>query len=169
MSQAQTFDEIYEFETQIEAAFKTLFAANEIVCLVQTDAADDFQKVRPRFELRYIHGSPAGHNRPRAPYYRVDSFVSMLEGKLVTNAKNTAGGGLQEHSRYRARIRNVMVKARAYFAANPTLLQFYTITDDLIETGTSPITAPENGVFESDIQFTFKVNVRPDSWPAVEE
>ena len=164
---ADSFDQVYDIETAIEAAFKSFFTAQEIPCYVTNDIAE-IQKSRPRVELMYQHGSEIGHNSTASTYYRPDTFAGGLTVAIVTNAKDDNTGTI-EHSQFRARVRNIMAKSRTAFKADAdaenALLPYHCVLD-VVESGTSPGYEPQDGYYISRISYEIKTNIRPDAWPS---
>ncbi len=168
MSQATTIEELYEFETRIEAALKTAFYDVGITAIVSNDVSEDFQQERPRIDLQYVHGVESGHNRAVPPYFQADSFLGSLNVVVVTNSQaateENPDGGMSQHSRYRALVRSEFAKMRYNFAVNPDWLPFYSILD-IVEPGTAFVLNAQDGYYTSEINFDFKINIKPDAWP----
>lgn len=168
---AETFDQVYDIETAIEAGFKTFFTAQDIAAYVTNDAGET-QKERPRVELMYANGAEAGHNSTASEYYRPDTFLGNLNVAVVTNAKDESIG-TAEHALFRARVRNVMVKCRTAFKADrdasdvSALLPYHCVLD-IAESGTAPAYEPENGHYVSRLSYELRINIRPDAWPTEE-
>lgn len=160
-----TLDQIYDIETALEAAFKTLFEEELFTTYVTNDAAE-FQKSRPRVEIMFALGSETGHNSTHSTYYRPDAFNGSLVVAVVTPADDT--NGTAQHAQYRARVRNLMAKCRTRFKSDAdgddALLPYHTV-QDVVESGTAPAYAPEDGVYISRGNYELKLNIRPDAWP----
>lgn len=163
---AESFDDIYNIEPAIETALKTIIEAEEVSVVRTTDAATDFQKLRPRVELEYIHTDLNQSNSGASTYYRSRLWSGQLNMLIVTNAKADDDGGMNQHFQIRARMRNVMAKLRKdLISTYPTLLPWHTV--ELVrEQGTSPSITPQDGSITSQMTFEFQVNVKPDAWPA---
>lgn len=166
---ADNFDLIYDFETAIEAGFKSFFTSQDIAAYVTNDAGET-QKPRPRVEIMYANGAEAGHNSTASTYYRPDTFTGSLTVAVVTNAKDESIG-TAEHALFRARVRNAMAKSRSLLKADAdganTLLPYHCVLD-VVESGTAPAYAPEDGHFVSRLNYELKINIRPDAWPTEE-
>jgi len=160
-----TLDQIYDIETAIEAAFKTLFEEELFATYVTNDAAS-FQKERPRVELMFALGGETGHHSTASDYYRPDAFSGSLAVAIITPADDQ---GTAQHAQYRARVRNLMAKCRTRFRsdseADDALLPYHTIMD-VVESGTAPAYAPEDGHYISRINYELKTNIRPAAWPS---
>jgi len=163
---ADSLDQIYDFETAIEAAFKAFFVSQEIAAYVTNDIGET-QKERPRVELMYANGSELGHNSTASTYYRPDTFSGSLNVAVVTNAKDETAG-TAEHAQFRARVRNVMAQSRTALKADRdgdnTALPYHCVLD-VMESGTSPAYSPEDGHFVSRLSYELKINIRPEAWP----
>lgn len=163
---ADTFDQIYSVELQVEAAVKYLFGLAEITCLTSTDAASEHQNVRPRVEAVYTHSDANQSNHTAGPYYRSRLFGGQLTITVVTNAVPEGDGGIALHSTTRANVRNIMAKMRHDLTSTyPERLPYHTISN-VMEQGTSPTINTDDGVLTSQLTFDFQVNVKPDAWPA---
>lgn len=180
---APSFDEVYNFEGAILNPLAMLIAAQGIAIYtpsndaLRTDAwiaanptlVDlvlpsnvDFQELRPRVEMVYQHGSETGHVYP--PVCRPDVWTASLMVGIVTAPIAAA------HEQFRARVRNVMAICRTTLYNDRTtgtdaLLPYHCILD-IVDSGTSPATQPEDGHYLSSLTYQLKVNIRPTAWPA---
>ena len=168
---ADNFDIIYDIESAVEAAFKLLFAEDDLTAYTINQLGET-QKERPRVELMYSHGSEAGHNSTASTYYRPDTFTGSLTVAIVTNSKDESIG-IAEHAQFRGRVRNIMAKSRTRLKADrdasdvDALLPYHCVLD-VVESGTSPAYSPEDGHLVSRINYEIKTNIRPDAWPTEE-
>jgi hypothetical protein len=165
---ADNFDLIYDFETAIEAAFKLVFAEDELTAYTINELGET-QKERPRVELFYANGAEAGHNSTASEYYRPDTFSGSLTVAVITNSKDESIG-IAEHAQFRGRVRNIMAKCRTRFKADrdaadvDALLPFHCVLD-VVGSGTSPAYSPDEGHLVSRLNYEIKINIRPDAWP----
>jgi hypothetical protein len=164
---AENFDLIYDIESAVESAFKSLFQSSDLVAYTTNDAGMP-SKERPRVELMYQHGAEDGHNSTASNYYRADTFAGSIIVAVITNAQDESIG-TAEHAQFRARVRNVMAKANALLVADrsgdDSLLPYHSVMD-VVESGTAPAYTPEEGHLVSRINYSIKVNIRPDAWPS---
>jgi hypothetical protein len=162
---ADSFDQIYTVEAQVESAIKYLFELIEIPCIGTTDAMTEFQNVRPRIEIEYTHSDMNQSNAAIAPYYRSRLFGGQLALLVVSNGVDEPNGGILLHSVLRAKVRNVFAKLRHdLISTYTTLLPYHTI-ENVMEQGTSPTMDTDGGVITSQMAFEFQVSVKPDAWP----
>lgn len=167
--------QIFDFETAIERAVQTVFEATGIVTWTPGDDPA-LKKHRPRVELAFIPGPATGHLQPSAATNTVfwakmielgmtladtvklpplvhDAYTGILQIAAFTKASHA------EHIAYRARVRHV-ASALIYFA-DP---EHHEVTD-VTAAGTSNILQPEEGLYESRLQYNLTFCVKHTSWP----
>ena len=163
---AENFDICYDVESAVEAAFKTIFEEDGLSAYTINELGET-QKERPRVELMYSHGAEAGHNSTSDEHYRPDTFTGSLTVAVWTNSKDESIG-IAEHAQFRGRVRNIMAKSRKRLKddrdGDDTIMPFHCILD-VVESGTAPAYAPEDGHLISRINYELKTNIRPDAWP----
>lgn len=154
---------LYDFETALEAAVKSVLNTAGLVAYVSNDV-EELQRARPRVELQMIVGSATDHRTTHDTIYRSDCYTGQLVATIVTNS----GDGTAGHSSYRAQVRasfGVVESTLTDDAADAdTLLPDHSV-NRFFEAGTSPTVKPEDGYYESRIAFDVHFNIRPASWP----
>lgn len=169
--QAETFNQVYDYETAIESAIEDLFLLEGFAAdAVWTPASNpELQKNRPRIEIYCASGQETGHMHSDADgTIRPDTFSGNLALRIVSNSL-AESATTQEHATYRAAVRNVMAKSRRLLVANAAaaddILPYHSILD-VVEAGTSASYQSEDGYYESTISYNIKINIRPAAWPS---
>lgn len=153
--------QIYDFETAIEAAFETLFVAQEINTLKPGDS--EFYNARPRAEVLVMVGRQTGSIwTGDITYQRPQAFEGSISVRVITSAKED-DASISEHAQYRSAVRNVMVKSRQLLNAD-TLPEFHQLLD-VIQTGTSYEYNPQEGVLVSQLTYDIRFCIRQTAWP----
>lgn len=155
---------IYDFETALESAVKTVLTAQGLVVYVSNDV-EELQRQRPRVELQMVVGSATDHRTTHDSIYRCDCYTGQMVASIVTNS----GDGTAGHASYRAQVRAAfgVVESTLTDDANDadTLLPDHSV-NRFFESGTSPTVKPDDGYYESRLVFDLHFNIRPASWPA---
>ncbi len=156
-----TFAAIYDFEGQLEAAFKEFLEDAELTASDPDDVA--FQKVRPRVEVVFQVGPATDQNLYRTfdNIFRHQIYTGTLGLRVITNARTDSETA--NHKTYRAKVRNQMQKARQ--SIEMTNLKLLYLTPQ----ASTPSIKPEDGVEESELQFSVTFGILPAAWPATEE
>ncbi len=153
-----TFAAIYDFEGQIEAAFKAFLEEAELTANDADVVA--FQKARPRVNVLFQTGAALEHMvQTYDNVYRHDIFSGTLVLEVITNAR-TSDENLR-HKQYRAKVRNQMAKARQDNIELANLRLLYVNPDG----STTPAIDPENGVEESQLSFAIRFGIKSEAWP----
>lgn len=169
--------DLYDFEGIVEAAGKAVLEAQGLNAATTLEAPQ-FQKVRPRVEIRYTHG--AGLNR----------FVAIVDGAVVT--PETAAGltaaqlfyarretawqcGLEfrlltaadmaVHSEYRAEVRAAL--AQFWLLINGGVLTRHKLELGQDKGSSGVLVAPEEGIYRTDMSFSGSISVQQDAWAAL--
>ena len=167
---ASTVDELSDFETAIEAAFKLLFTENGIESCVDSIDEPDTQRPRPRVEVYFAPGGETGHISANATYRRPDMWTGNLTLRVVSNTKPDEVG-TSEHSAYRAKVRNLMAMSRTIFKSDADAsdvagyLPYHTVAD-LVLSGSNPSYEGQDGYYETTISYDLTFNIRPTAWPS---
>ena len=148
---------IYDFEGQLEDAFRD-FLNEEALSAISPNTTIDFQKIRPRTETMFVEGGADDAHRFQTydSIYRHDLFRGTLNLQLITATR--ADGNA--HAEYRAKIRNMMARAKQDVTMDNLELRY------LVPTGCSPSIAPQDGVEESTMTFAVTFGVKQSAWPA---
>lgn len=166
---------VYDFESAIEPAIKTILEAQSLTCLTSRDALT-FEKAVPRVEIVYLHGPglkkwadlqtlidaglvPVGLTPNQYWQMRRESaWQSQLNLNAITKAD------VAVHANYRAKVRAVLASCWQFingFSITTHMLNF----DN--EGGNSPIYKPQDGFFGTTISYPVKVSVQADAWSAL--
>lgn len=156
---------LYEFERLISATLVALFNADDLAAYgVGTPA--ELQKSRPRVEV-FINIGARFDN-----HYVLDAEGNRREngwtGSFTLSAITLADFTI--HSLYVAAIRNkaalldqIDLVDNASAAGTPLL---YHEISEVKTAGTSPTIKPEEGYYETKLNYDFLFAIRPDAWPA---
>jgi hypothetical protein len=153
-----TFAAIYDFEGQVEAAFKAFLEAAGLTA-IDADTVE-FQKARPRVNVVFQCGPALDHMvQTYDGVFRHDIFSGTLALEIITAARTASE--VSTHKEYRAKVRNAMAKARQNMTMT-NLALVYINTDG----STTPSVDPENGVEESQMNFAIRFGILSTAWPA---
>lgn len=154
-----TLAAIYDFETPIEGAIKTLLTDAGLTVKTPDDAID-FQKDRPRVEVMFAETGANDSRRQICPdgKYRHDLYRGTLTLAVVTAPRTDDGEQTTTHQEYKAKVRQVMSDA---YAATLDDLEIRNV----IPAGSTPRISPEDGVEVSNLLFNIEFNVKETSWP----
>ena len=149
--------QVYDFESALETAVKAVFTALDITCFIPSDDPT-FQRNLPRVELQVLTGPASGHLQP----VTFDSVASRLvydawDAVLMIDCYTKANHA--EHVGYRAAIR--AAASRIIYLAT---LDYHEI-HDVTPAGTSPTLKPEDGSYQTRLQYTLKFCVKHTEWP----
>jgi len=186
---------IYDFETPVEMAFAIAFAAEQIKIYTPsnegfaTDAwrtanpalapqilAVDFQQDRPRIELAFRAGTAAGRNFPsspaRTPLGGWDHDLargSLIGIKVITKVN------IIEHRQFLAQVRGLMATILRTINGDETIADaiagqqlVYHRLAEVMEAGASPVYTPEEGVYQTDLQYAAQLTLEADYVAALE-
>lgn len=170
---------IYDFEGVVESAAVAVFEGLGINAFTTQDTPD-FQKARPRVEIKFTLG--AGLNR----------FVSIKDGQVVTPAtpdvtpslvfflrRESAwmfelefdvltAADIKAHAAYRAKVRAALGQFWVLMNDSPGMENHCIQMDS--NSGNSPVlVAPEQGIMKTEIRFNGKISVQMDAWPKLAE
>jgi hypothetical protein len=151
---------IYDFEGQLEDAFRD-FLNGEALAAIAPNTTIDFQKIRPRTETMFTEGGADDSHRFKTydGIYRHDLFKGTLTLELVTATRNDGTA----HAQYRAKIRNMMARAKQDVSIGNLELRY------IVPTGNSPSIKPDEGLETSTMTFAVTFGVKQSAWPATAE
>ena len=165
---------LYDFETAIESAVKTIFTNHEIEAFTSFDAPE-MERVRPRVEIQFQTGAATGHRSTVDDVYRLDAFTGVCSVQVITNTSDAetetdspSNAGARAHAQYRAVVRFICGELETTLtdddAGADTLLPNHSV-NRFFESGTSPTIHHESGVLVSQLNFEVHFNIRPAAWP----
>lgn len=165
---------LYDFESQLEAAFKSYLESHELKTYIAGDNPET-QMERPRVELQVMIGPATDHRSTHNNEFRPDSFAGQLQVSVITNVAATSDAnatpmndGAYLHAQYRALVRYVLAGLERWLKSDAaTVLPHHTV-NRLIEAGTTPRAQTQDGYYVSTINYDFHFNIRPESWPSAE-
>ncbi len=160
-----TWEELYDFETPIEAAVAALLTPLGLTVVVTKDAAD-YAKSRNRIEVLF-HVEQATRHQSMIPWIfpdgvtrnvaRYDAWLGTLTLQVVVSA------GTAEFRAYRSRVRQ---KLAAWWALNDTdTLRDYKIADCL-DQGASPALRSDEGYWFCTLTYRVEFTIRSEAWPS---
>jgi hypothetical protein len=167
--QADSYDQIYDFETALEEAFRTGLgtALVDIHVLTRKNAIGEFQEERPRVEIRVSLGAPSPkahiHLIPELLEQHIDCYRFNLE-LLITTAPVGTEAQNTLHPQLRARTRRYMAAIEKTLQ-DEELLPYHEVWR-MWPTGTEPIMRDEQNVEQSTLRYEGDVMIRPGAWPA---
>ena len=156
-----TLAEIYDFETPIEAAFKTLLTDAGLTSKTSADEFD-FQKTRPRVDIQFTINGANDSRRFTCPdgKFRHDLYSGTLTLAVVTNPRTVNGIVVTTHTAYLTAVRVAMSEAES---ASLTDLEIRYV----VPQSTTPRVTPEDGMEVSNLIYDVRFGIKPGSWPAV--
>ncbi len=152
--------DIYDFESLIPRAVKTVLEGLDLKCYTIEDAID-FQKIRPRVEIIYRH---MGEATPKRLAILPDQTrrTSCFRGELKIHAITDADtAGKLAHSTYRAMVRNGLAALEGEINGTALTLhkvQFIQIGNE--ETGIRSA----DGFQQTTFPFHLDVSIQQDAW-----
>jgi hypothetical protein len=152
--------QVYDFENQIEAAAKLVFADADLTCRIPADDSDDsdFQKVRPRVELVMTLG--AGAQRWKPDDYREQAWKGSIRLHVLTSEDPV-------------QLRSYLSQVRAVMATLPASIQtnhapvYVVVFKPIRWAGESPIYRPQDGFFAVTMNYDFDFCVKTDVWSQI--
>ncbi len=156
-----SFAAIYDFEAQLEAAFID-FLNTVSVAAMGPDALIAFQKATPRTEAMFTEGGAIDTHRFQTydGNYRHDLYQGSLTLRLITRPRTKDGEANTAHSTYRAKIRNMMSRAKQEVEMDNLELRY------LVPSGNSPSIKSEDGYEMSTMTFQITFGIKTGVWPA---
>lgn len=171
---------LYDLETPPETMFSHLFGAEGIAVYTPANASfvddpawqsaypdlipfifsneEEFQKVRPRVELRVAAGAATEHlatfGQAVKNLMRSDSYEGTATIWLVTE------NNIALHRSYRGLCRKIMGDVF------PSDHMPYHEINKCLEAGTTVEIASDSGLMRSTIEYNLHFNIKPDAWPA---
>lgn len=148
--------DIYNLEAVVENSIQAVFTASSVVSFTTQQLAD-LQKGRPRVEIEYING--AGHERwiKVNGYPRETAWKGTVKLELITNAD------ISIHSAYRTQIRSIM-HGLSQTVNEVAPMTLHNIHQFLIDGGTSPKWVPQEGSYQTTMNFEINLSVQANAW-----
>lgn|GEM_PF-1749358 len=152
---ATDINDIYDYETAIETAVKTLLTDNGITAVRQRDTAE---LATPRVDVQFAVGAGEDHSHVfRNGEQRPDIFNGNLRLQVVTSRNQND----TNHGTFRAKVREAIYKWRD--SLNPILA--YHAVLKVLESGTVPDIVEDQDQDVSIVNFNIVFCVRADAWP----
>lgn len=159
-----TLADLFDIETAVEENFKSFLVAEGFSVFTRLNASEDFQKVRPRLELRcatqgaLLHRALCvdGNERP-------DQWRFTLVCQIVTAPENVAEDNTL-HAAMRAQLRETMSTAAQLSWNDLQNFPNHVVAEVLVETGTVPVTKTKDGLEYSTISWGAVVGIRFESF-----
>ena len=152
--------DLYDFESIVPRAVKTVLSGLDLMCFTIEDAID-FQKIRPRVEIVYRH---MGETSPQRLAILPDQTqrVSCFRGELKLHAITDAdAAGKLAHSTYRAMVRNGIAALKNKI--NGTQLTLHKI--QFVQSGNEETgVRSADGFQQTTFPFTLDVSIQQDAW-----
>lgn len=149
--------QVYDFETAIENAVADVFTEAGIT-VAQPSDDPAFEKTTPRVEVQFLSGQATGHlqhvtldGKNTALVH--DSYTGQLLISCLTKAQHA------EHVSFRAQVR--AIGARIIYLATLAHHEIHDVTPN----GTGMVIMPEEGYFESRLQYSIGFCVKHTAWP----
>ena len=160
--------DIYNIETTIEENIATSARANGFDnTFTRKNGADDFQKIRPRLEIKATIGQHNGHFAlcPDGNE-RHDQSSFTVEAQIVTEPQNDSDSNIL-HGLYRAKVRDFLATLAQATWADTTNWPTLAIAEALTENRTDNTPKPQDGLEYSLASFSGVIAVRFEAWAAV--
>lgn len=153
---ATDYEQLYDFESNIELGIKAVLEGFDLRVFRQTDGDT---VTHPYVAVQLVLGSALDHP-VEAPdgTVRNDVWESTLKTQIVTERTRTTN----QHSLYRQRCRKAFYDFRRTFTE--AALPWYQITN-MFESGSTPTIATENNEDISDLNWYLRFQIRPRAWP----
>jgi hypothetical protein len=155
--------DVYDIEKAVEAAVTKLF--EDRMTALSSQDAPEFQKPRGRVEVVCQKGAGTGHlamtELTGLECEVEDSWQMSIQLWLLTAADMQAHGESRAFVRYTA--------ARLAPLVNGTLLTRHEIYGPMVSAGDSPTLKPEQGIFETALNYKTLVSIRPEAWALLKE
>lgn len=168
MSNLIQIDDLYDVEAWLEdggeagggLGFAGFLSDQGFSVFTRLNSVEDFQKVRPRLELRAVLG---GHNGHKALCQdgneRNDQWAFTLAVQVVTVPEPKAEDNVL-HGKMRAKLRMVMSTAAQLTWNDTEHFPYHAVAEAFLETGTVPVLREDDGLEYSTISFGAVVAVR---------
>jgi hypothetical protein len=168
----------YDFPRVFEPALKTLLTLREIKAFTSQmtistgdDAADqalldqgweiiDFQKDRPRAEIFFSPGAGQGQFRPLTLNGVELPVETSWSGQFKLDVFTT--DDIKIHSAFVTALRFIM--HTQLLCLNGNQLTMHRIQVDPRDAGTTPVLAPEKGVFQTTMLTDLDFSIQDDAW-----
>ena len=153
---AASYEQIYDFESNLEISVRKLLEAAALRCYRQIDA-DTVTK--PYVAIQLVLGGAISHfvKTPDGEV-RDQIWESSLRIQVVTDRIRTAN----QHSLYRQKIRVVLYDFNRQFTAE--ISPYYEVLS-CRESGSTPTIRTEENEDISDMNWYLKFAVRDEAWP----
>lgn len=158
-------DTIYRLRTGIEEAVRLSLESQEFSVFTRSNAPAEFQKVRPRLEIKAMIGAATGRRvvLPNGTM-KFDAWHFQLALQVVT-APQSAEANNQLHEQMLARARFVCSSiAQVSWNDFENFPNLY-IAEPLKDSGTDSVLHSEDGVEYSTLGYEGIVCVRNTAWP----
>ena len=152
---ASSLEQLFDFETAMEAAVVAALTAAGITAHSQRDSAD---RKTPRVEVQFSSGAVTGHMAMPGRTQIYDQFSGTLRLTVVTDrAKNEAS-----HSVFISKIRSKLYQpAKVFTEAN---LPFYDILD-VQDQGLQIGVDPERNLDVTVNIYSIRFGINSEAWP----
>lgn len=158
---APNLDALFDVETQVETACKTILTAAGFSAFMQRDVTEDVQP--PYIGIQLTMGAVQGHRFTYNGNVWLDAWHATLGFEIVTKRSGQSSVG-QNHALMRAQLRRFMQYASAQFGEND--LPYHTLTM-IQEAGTTPKVIGEHDEDISQLHFECVISIRANAWPVV--
>lgn len=152
--------QLYDFETAIEGAWKTLLTDYGAAAFTQREYADlpDL-----RIDIQFALGAAQGHRRRYSGSHWLDAYHYRLTLGIVTPRKIRNVEQTTLHATYRAKCR-IFAQYASGMLDDDELLPYHTLTQ-IQEDGTAPAVVSADDCDVSEIAFKGIVSIRDSAWP----
>lgn len=152
--------DLLDIEKWIEEGFKGFLAARGFSVFTRLNSVEDFQKVRPRVEIRSVLGSQNGHKALCIDFEeRNDQWAITVIFQVVTAPENKPEDNVL-HGTMRGSLRAAMTTAAQKTFNDIVNFPYHVITEALIESGSVPVLKEDDGLEYSTVSFNGVVAIR---------
>lgn len=152
---ASSLEQLFDFETAIEAAVAGVLASMGISVHSQRDSAD---LKTPRIEVQFSSGSVTGHMAIVGCAQIYDQFAGTLRLTVVTDrAKNESS-----HSVFISKIRSKLYQpAKVFTESNLPFYDVFDVQDQGLQIGLDP----ERNLDVTVNAYSIRFGINPEAWP----
>lgn len=158
------FTSIFALRSAVETGCKAaIAAATDKAVYIRTDKLEEFQNIRPRYELKANIGQSTGHRNICADgFARYDTFRVSIAVQIVTQSTPDKAS---DHETMIAAATGAMSNLHALTYDDATNWPMCFLAVPLRNAGIASTLKTAEGVEYSTIEFQGVVQIRPASWP----
>lgn len=156
-------DDLFELRTASEEAIRATFVAMQFTAITRANAPVDFQKARPRIEIKCSIGAATGH-RFFCPdnIARYDRWRLSLALQCITAPDNDGTSAL--HEVFTSRVRNTVATLAQQSWSDLVNFPLHRLAEPFRDTGDQSTLKTEEGVEYTVLSFSNVICIRETAW-----